>query len=764
MDNEAVNSADDRVLKEFGLIAQGDIIALRAHCLSKTKSDVNTVKEELRKSIVCSDRLSTKSKKKIKTRMVQFGWLHYNPKGKKYKSVRASKGGGTRDVRVNEKATRKEVLSMAKEIFCSSFKTPFGPSTTLCYELGTFSQNMIANQIEVNGQYLDFTLGSYIEKFHLSKTRIYLMTKKKSVADYCDEYSETEALSVHDVNEAELMKMDHEPEKTLSEVIDLTGSQLIGTNAERKSLNEEIAAAYEESLCVDKLKDKEKHDKQQKIINQENKAKELQLARQYRIPSEPQLSEEHVVISVRHISAGTIRRIFPSAAKVNSIYDWVGSVALFPMFFQLMCPPVNAPISPSDSVKFYSSCVLNMSETDGPIPLEEECEVAWFGFKAKAESDVFAYADDEAELFLKKMEADKVNATKRHVVEDVMEDVKCCCNLREKISSIESILGKSEEGPTIIVHRRPETFWTVLLRQDIDLLKSKRVIWAGEPCADDGGPYREFLLVAMESLPSLNAHFFGTDNSLFFTGSPQNVISNDYYFLGQLCAVSIVQIGRGPNCFNPALVKFLFTGVLDIEVTDIDDGQLYEGIKNIEKGDMSLLYDANIVPVSSEEQNITLYKQYYCLISRVAAIEQFKCGINSISSSFLASQCCVQRFFLKENIDLKYQDIRNLIEFIRGSEGSFLNQESAIIEFELFLASLSIRENGLSLSDFLRFVAGVDRIPVTGFKKKIEIFVTEDDLLPRVSTCGLIMYIPANVTKERLEFSLKEGTGAYGTL
>ena len=60
-------------------------------------------------------------------------------------------------------------------------------STTLCYELGTFSQNVIAKQMEINDQYLDFTLGRYSEKFHLSKTRIYLMTKKKSVVYYCDE-------------------------------------------------------------------------------------------------------------------------------------------------------------------------------------------------------------------------------------------------------------------------------------------------------------------------------------------------------------------------------------------------------------------------------------------------------------------------------------------------------------------------------------------------------------------------------------------------
>ena len=96
--------------------------------------------------------------------------------------------------------------------------------------------------MEINGQYLDFTLGRYTEKFHLSKTSIYLMTKKISVVYYCDEYSETEALSVHDINEVELTKMDHEPEKTVSQVIDLTGSQLTGTNAERKIAVQERAS------------------------------------------------------------------------------------------------------------------------------------------------------------------------------------------------------------------------------------------------------------------------------------------------------------------------------------------------------------------------------------------------------------------------------------------------------------------------------------------------------------------------------------------
>ena len=51
-----------------------------------------------------------------------------------------------------------------------------------------------------------------------------------------------------------------------------------------------------------------------------------------------------------------------------------------------------------------------------------------------------------------------------------------------------------------------------------------------------------------------------------------------------------------------------------------------------------------------------------------------------------------------------------------------------------------------------------DRIPVLGFDKKIEVFLTDENLLPRSSTYGLILYLPQNVTKtalkERLSFGI----------
>ena len=74
-----------------------------------------------------------------------------------------------------------------------------------------------------------------------------------------------------------------------------------------------------------------------------------------------------------------------------------------------------------------------------------------------------------------------------------------------------------------------------------------------------------------------------------------------------------------------------------------------------------------------------------------------------------------------------------------------------------YLMSLDHGQNGVFLKDFLRFVTATDQIPVLGFNKKIEVFLTDENLLPRSSTFGLILYLPQNVTKNMLETALKEG-------
>ena len=120
----------------------------------------------------------------------------------------------------------------------------------------------------------------------------------------------------------------------------------------------------------------------------------------------------------------------------------------------------------------------------------------------------------------------------------------------------------------------------------------------------------------------------------------------------------------------------------------------------------------------------------------------------------------MEKYFVEDQKCLTYHDVWSQIVFHKtaeeGSNAAFC-QENAIIEFELYLMSLEHGQKCVFLKDVLRFVTATDRIPVLGFDKKIEVFLTDENLLPRSSTFGLILYLPQNVTKNMLETALKEG-------
>ena len=87
-------------------------------------------------------------------------------------------------------------------------------------------------------------------------------------------------------------------------------------------------------------------------------------------------------------------------------------------------------------------------------------------------------------------------------------------------------------------------------------------------------------------------------------------------------------------------------------------------------------------------------------------------------------------------------------------------EEDAILEFELFLVSLE-QGNDIKIKDFLQFVAAVDRIPITGFYKPIEIFFVDLTIFPKTSTCGLTLTVPIHVTQEMVNFAVSDG-GTFG--
>ena len=194
------------------------------------------------------------------------------------------------------------------------------------------------------------------------------------------------------------------------------------------------------------------------------------------------------------------------------------------------------------------------------------------------------------------------------------------------------------------------------------------------------------------------------------------------------------------------------------------EGELSYKIKQLESGDNTSLIDSNVVPSNDAAKNIEQFVNAFCIISKYAAIEQFRKGIFSICPKLLEYPCCFAKYFTDEKPSVTLENVRQIIKFVKtGEKGSNLYQheEEAILAFEMFLLNLSNNESGVDLTDFLKFVAATDRIPIQGFGKPIEIFFVDTDRYPTASTCGLYMTVPLKVSVEKLLRSLKN-KGTFG--
>ena len=122
----------------------------------------------------------------------------------------------------------------------------------------------------------------------------------------------------------------------------------------------------------------------------------------------------------------------------------------------------------------------------------------------------------------------------------------------------------------------------------------------------------------------------------------------------------------------------------------------------------------------------------------------------------------MKRFFLKDTAKPTLLQVRSIIKFKRefpAGSNLAIEEEQAMIEIELFLSELERGENDLTLVDFLKFTAATDRIPFIGLHKDIDVHFVSGDRLPYSSTCGLMLFVPRSVTREKLYFAMKECIG-----
>lgn len=87
------------------------------------------------------------------------------------------------------------------------------------------------------------------------------------------------------------------------------------------------------------------------------------------------MTEEHVLVSVRHVELGNHIRAFRPNEKVSAVYDWVGSLSPLPEYFHLYLPQPRRLLSPSESIIVATKQSLNMCIVDSPPPLDPDDSV-----------------------------------------------------------------------------------------------------------------------------------------------------------------------------------------------------------------------------------------------------------------------------------------------------------------------------------------------------------------------------------------------------
>ena len=313
----------------------------------------------------------------------------------------------------------------------------------------------------------------------------------------------------------------------------------------------------------------------------------------------------------------------------------------------------------------------------------------------------------------------------------------------------------------VIVQRHPSLFWAILFRQNFDLAQHDIVVrFAGEAGADVGGPLREFLVLCMRKLPLLGQLVFGEPTSLAFQLSSEGILQKQFYKLGQLSAYSILLLGRGPECFHPAVVRALFRREQPLLLEEIEDGFIKSNLNEIHIGKFDCLMDLNINSYGKTQEELLSL----CLLSSIGhtkyhAINQFSDGVRSMHPKLLKDNSfnLVSKYFQHDECrKITFDQVISLFQYKQIVENIFdvgsnegMNISNCVTEFELFLLqigsdSISLEDNDiLDYEQLIFFVTATDRIPPYGFEKLIDV-TFENVSLPKVSTCALTLIYQIN--------------------
>lgn len=357
MDCEAISHTPDHVLEKLGL-KKGDVYALKAMCTRKSDSAKCNDPMEVRKRRLVEEILSgrqgrqVKEKKKEtnensvissarpKLRRISLGWMHFNSNRQKYVSVRAIKGGGTRNLDLPQHTTRDEVIEEGKRLFYENGESIEGKACDMEFELVNFKEEIIRSLKDKEGKEVPFTIQGYFEAHKLSRVYLYLASKPAPIIELSEE-EDCEVKSTDSESELDKPALSNDKLEDKGRIWranlnaalkerhsanqeddgDDDGIQcitpLIGNSDERTTLRDEQNSAFKLSLEADQKKERDKIESLKQEIIEVQRLEDLRLAREKRVP--PEVQTDSVRITVLHSSNGRMSRFFGKEKKMSTV-------------------------------------------------------------------------------------------------------------------------------------------------------------------------------------------------------------------------------------------------------------------------------------------------------------------------------------------------------------------------------------------------------------------------------------------------------------
>ena len=317
-----------------------------------------------------------------------------------------------------------------------------------------------------------------------------------------------------------------------------------------------------------------------------------------------------------------------------------------------------------------------------------------------------------------------------------------------------------------------------------------------EGAVDLGGPMREFFTLAIEKVTS-GKLFCGKELERFLSPDAKALKQDEYFYAGQLFAMSLVHCGIGRRCLSPILFDSIINGPSEVfvPIQSLYDQELQISLQQLmsavsvheaneviaEKNLEAILKLAGTLRFMSSVSDVkdvaTETAHWYVLGRTRSAFESFKNGLNCLGvldsmlcnpNSFHQVMCFHEQVLSSATFDKLFTVCRS------EEESNKWKVESKHLAFWAdLLVDIDEGECSISLSDILFFASGLKVVPCRKLSMELTFLhdpETNGELskFPKADTCSCVLYLPTTLSlyddfKTTFVFAVQNAKG-FGVL